>query len=166
MALHIWSVACRKGVVDKFTSLVSLFDVIESLTLTVGAGSDFIAKTKEARKKGEYAGLPSEIMIVSLWHRSDPDIPEQATCRYRVLTPEGKVPPPDVEAIILDLETHVRVRTFGKVPSLPFAGFGDYWVLVETQVDDEKWKEVARLPIELKDGREEMGDQEAAHVED
>lgn len=138
MAEHLWSVACSRVCVDKFTNQVSIHDVLEEMT---------IALAEPAPDFSTSPGFQHTFQVVSLWRRSDPEVPEQGRCRLRALAPRDPQSTESGESV-LSLDTNERTRTIVTVGALPYRGAGTYYIVVEVR-DGEEWKVVSRIPIEL-----------------
>src|SRR5262249_19964971 len=78
MAEHVWSVPCRRVIVDQITQAASLIDTFEGLEYVVPPGQP---------EPNLSAPLPLEINVVTLWTRSDPAKGEKTRQRLRVSTP-------------------------------------------------------------------------------
>lgn len=76
MAKHVWSVLCRKGVLDSDNNL-SLFDVCESVKI-------------EGKLPTEGVGIKLPMQLVTLWIRSELTKPEKAESRALVEMPNGR----------------------------------------------------------------------------
>jgi len=142
MAEHVWSIFCRKGSIDKDTNELTLFEVRESLTFS-GLLDNEILDDKPLY-------LPIELVLISLWIRSDIDKPENFTFRSKFLLPNK------TEMQVMeengDLSNTKFQRIICKFPSIPFVGDGLYRILIEQKVlknKKEKWIRVANIPIEL-----------------
>lgn len=138
MAKHVWSVLCRRGVVDQITNQVSLHDVIEQVN--VGA----LPQTPDAVPNGKVA-LQIEMMVVSYWVRDNADKGERATERVQIVAPGGEIAA--FGQIAFDLEKFTQARNLTTVAGLPFSGFGAYWVDVSRLVQGDEWESVARIPF-------------------
>jgi hypothetical protein len=139
MAEHIWSVLCYKGCIDKFTDQISLLDVVECLPVP------FARSPSEPMKED----LDVQLQLVSLWTRSQLEIPEVTYSRLSLLTSDGVVA--ECDELEVDLQNRTRIRTFFKMTALPFRGFGLYAFIVERHDGiRDRWKEVARVPLEIR----------------
>ncbi len=138
MARHVWSVLCRKAIVDQ-DNQVSLFEVVEGITLT-----GVIPPKRSTINIG--------IQFMTSWIRTDLDVPEDPSkCRARIIAPDGERSRETPEGL-LKLDTAPRARWTLVVQSMPFFGAGLYEFEVERQHADGTWHVDARVPmnIELK----------------
>jgi len=133
MPRHVWSVLCAKTSVDSQTNNLSLFEVLEQVTVLGGAPVD--------RK----IAIPMQLELASSWTRSDRAVGETATMRFRLIMPNGIVengPQTQVNMLL-----HERQRVLIKMNALPIHGQGQYEFLVEVLTPDNKWEECARVPL-------------------
>ena len=140
MARHVWSVICRKSVTDDKKQL-TLVDVIESITLHEKEPLDLF----EAGQEGVYVEFAFE--FVSLWTRSEPEVPETGTIRHCVRSPDGVLLTQPETA--LDLETRPNARIILKVPAIPIRGTGIYEWIVQIKGPSGKWRRVAMSPLRM-----------------
>jgi hypothetical protein len=136
MINHVWSVFCSRSSTDRETNNISLFGVIEQISvlapdpLPPGVG-----------------GVPMESELVSLWSRENLDQPERAGGRARLLAPDGNVA--FSQEFDINLMEHARMRTQLRLNGFPLQGFGLYSLLVEQRQADETWKQVALIPVQV-----------------
>ena|SRR5215208_3842683 len=137
MAEHIWSVLCSKSVTDKETSLVSLFDVLETLGIEL-PGEALTEPTKAIRFSTE---------VVSLWRRSEPEQAEAAQdCRLDLVFPDGETAAS--KSISIDLSQSKRFRSSFKSDVLPLRGAGAYRFNIYLK-RGRGWKMMASLPLDI-----------------
>lgn len=150
MAKHIWSVLCRKHLVDPGTKQVSLIDVIERVTLPEAS----------LEKEAEVVGMPVsemlakgilfplECQLLTFWSRSAESTPEVAALRIRLLGPKGKtLTAVDFE---VSLEKHLNVRHTVTFPGLVFAGEGRYSLIIEKRGKGNRTRREAWIPLEMR----------------
>ncbi len=136
MAEHLWSVLCGRAVIDKYTGTLSIFDVREAITVGV---------PEEAPQP---IIVPIPITMASLWLRSETDIGETGTARFRMVRPDGTAGPP--QELEVNLDTGPRSRTLFYANAMQVGGSGTYHFTVEYKGADEPddaWVEVARHPL-------------------
>lgn len=145
MAEHIWTVFCDKAIVDQISGNVSLIEVIESVAITPES------VVLDGTAQHPSIGGVRKTVLISLWTRSNPDVPEKVPGRWSIRVPGGKRL--EVTSGDIDLTNSMRVRTMTHVEGLPFAGPGRYiWVLdveKETTSGRKRWVNVAKVPFEL-----------------
>lgn len=154
MAEHVWTVLCRKPVFDQGQNpQISLIDVIGRLNL----GSQ--QPLEEAEKSDRPVYSQAEFSMVSLWLRSDIEEPETATLRYEVECPDGETLKLSESSI--DLERKPTHRVILNMPVFPIRGVGFYyWITRVRQPRGKTWREVARVPVELRVDTEEPESQQ------
>jgi hypothetical protein len=138
MARHIWTVVCRKAVIDA-ANTVTLFDALEELGVFPEPPAQMLGK----------GVLPVEMAVVTLWMRDDVAIGEAPTQRMRILAPDGRQLAVAEQAF--DLERYQRARNIANLPGLLYAGLGTYTVEVSRKTDG-KYEVVASVPFDLKVG--------------
>ncbi len=131
---HVWTVVCSRAVIDKNSNNVSIQNVIEQITVPGEPQPE------------QVVGIAFE--VVSLWSRSDFDVPSHGQARLTYLSPSGRRTGP-VE-FDLDLSEYERLRTRRAFQGLPVAEPGRHNWLVELRNEGEdEWQEVASIPIKV-----------------
>jgi hypothetical protein len=138
MAEHIWTVLCRRAVVDRFTNSASMFDALEEL--------NFIPAEPLPDK---WSQLPIEAVLISFVIRSNVAVPERVRLKIEVVGPNGDVHEKRITGEI-DLTDHLRGRTLIQLGSLPFRAFGIHKFVVYLEQEPNAWTEVAEIPLDLK----------------
>ncbi|MBI3943362.1 MAG: hypothetical protein HY326_10155 [Chloroflexi bacterium] len=138
MIEHIWTIICSRSIVDKRTNNISLIDVLEQ----VNVGSF-------APLQAEEGIVPLQFDIVSLWGRGRDGQPDKGHVRIIMVLPTGKriEPNPGLD-LSVDLTKHQRTRTITRVEGFPVVQPGRHVFIVQIE-DDEGWKDLASLPIEI-----------------
>lgn len=135
MIEHIWTVLCTHAVIDGDTNNLSLFDVLEQLSLK--------------GPKLEAGGLlPFKCELVSFWAREDPNQPAKGKARVVLITPSGKELKPHEYAIDLTTFARSRNRTIMEAVPVPEAGLFAF----RTELWDEPkktWVAQARTPLSI-----------------
>jgi len=139
MAQLVWSVLCRKGVLDKYTNQMSLLDVIDELT---------IAPAGPIPPGAQDVFLAVQFHVVSLWMRSDLSMPESVRFRIVISGPDGRSFGPEGD---INLQDFARARHFMRFEALPFHGAGLYRFSIERYLaDTADWEKLASVPLEVK----------------
>ena len=132
---HVWSVFCRTALTDRGSNSVSLLECVE-------------------RVSAEYVGpepppdVPLFCKLVTLWRRSESDVPERRKVTILVQGPSGDIVR-DLK-YELDLSEHVRSRALIEINALPYHGNGLYEFVVMAEDDTSDTPvEVARIPVEI-----------------
>lgn len=139
MAKHLWTVVCRKVVIDQSTNTASIFEVMEELGIFPVPSADQVDKVM----------LPIDFASVSLWARDDPSTGESQTQRIQVLGPSGRELASAEQSF--DLDKFSRARNIANVPGLPYSGLGTYTVKVSVKTG-KGYQTVAQIPFDLKEG--------------
>jgi hypothetical protein len=140
MINHVWSALCSKSVIDVDTNTISMFDMIEALT--VG-----IADNAPARKDGEQITIPINYEAVSYWIRQSDKETEYATLELEILDPKGKV----LHKMQNKMEFKQglkRLRSRVKMFGLNVTHEGIYKFIIKITQED-KTDIVAELPVDV-----------------
>ena len=139
MARHIWTVLCESSVVDKDTNIVSLFNALERITLI------------DLPEEEDWPiNVPVNFHLVTLWLRSHLETPEESRARVTI---EGVDQAKRVfEPYGINLTgDFIRFRQIVRFSGLQLGGLGVVWFIIELGEGDD-WKEVARVPLEIRYG--------------
>lgn len=154
MAEHVWSVVCKTSLVDPNTQVISLFEVVEKITLQSDRG-EIDAQIELAREKGNKGvRFPLQMQVVSWWVRSDYDQPELAEGRVSLLNPASERLLEQLLPIDLLEETARRLTV--SLDRFPLTALGLHWFVVEQKRSKSKkslWKNVTRIPLEVSGGK-------------
>jgi len=74
---HVWTVVCSRAVVDRFSNNVSLQNVLEQFSI------------RDEPEPGGLIPIPFEVM--TLWTRSDFEMPAQGSQRLTLFSPSGDI---------------------------------------------------------------------------
>lgn len=138
---HIWSILCKKSIIDSDTNNISIFDILEEGTIAF--------QLKEGLKKtGEPIAIPLEFELVSLWVSDEKKSEKEIKILIEVYDPNKKkigsfkrnIPMP---------ENKQRMRTIIKFMSFKFTRAGNYSFQVRSE-HDKKYKLVAEIPLVIK----------------
>ena len=132
MIQHVWSVICQSTSIDTDTNRISMFNVLESLTIFSQAD--------------EPVTLPISFEIFSLLTRSEPDQPSKGRLRVYYRHPSGEATSPF--EVSIDLSHAIYFRSRVRSQGLALTSPGRYLFLVEVQDEgDDAWRIVAELPL-------------------
>jgi hypothetical protein len=134
MIEHVFSVLCSQTSIDSETNTVSLFNVLEQLTV-------FTESTENIR-------IPIHFEILSLWTRQSPDVPERGKARIIFCSPSNQQKQ-QVE-MTLDLSKATNYRSKLVSDGIELTGPGKYYFVVEFMGESkQEWQTVARLPLSV-----------------
>lgn len=136
MITHLFTIVCRKTIVDIKSNNMSIIDVLEQINLSGPL----------PEKEGL---LPLSFEIVSLWARPEYDEPIRGQGRVEFLDPLKK----HIRDFTfdIDLSKSLRMRTTAELNGFPFRGEGLHWIKIEGRINEEdKWKEKALLSVDIK----------------
>ena len=138
MIRHIWSVLCRRSVVDVESNTISLFDCIEEVGVTVVSQSS-----------QRPIALPLDATVVVLVCRDSAD-PCDGAMRLRFVGPDGQRVMETQECRI-SLREHRRLRHRFNLQGLPFGGNGTNFVEVLLKQDaNASFEPIARIPYDVR----------------
>lgn len=132
---HVWTVVCSRSVIDKDSNNISLQDVIEQLTLFT--------------EPGEPVVVPMPLEVVTLWARSDFNVPARGRARLTFSSPSEEFVVPPFEHDV-DMSSHRRVRSRAHFQGLPIREPGRHTFRIELQNEGETtWHRVAAVPLQI-----------------
>lgn len=134
----VWAVLCRRAVIDKYTNLASVHDVVDSL---------FAAQEPEMGSQ-----IIIDLNVITNWARSDFALPEDPFyCRCVAVHPNGSRG--RGAALEVNLSLSSRVRNVFRFPGIDFSGFGEYEFVVERaptkDSPDRDWHVAFRIPLQV-----------------
>lgn len=139
MIKHAWTVLCRRSSIDKDSNNISISDVLERLQVNV--------KPELVEGKDAFT-LPVEYEIVSLLYRDSKGKEEEVSLRVEFRDPEDKNLSKTDFNIIVKPE-HLRMRNRSRIKGLILNETGTYTFLLSVKQGNSKYKEVARIPLEV-----------------
>jgi hypothetical protein len=140
MIRHIWSVLCSQSVIDAQSNNVSLFNVIEQLTVVM---------KKTIIPEGKIPLLPISLELVTLWERGELEQGgSQGHVAVDVLDPTGKRL--GGQDINVDVSVARRCRSKLAFGGIPVTTSGRYIMRVSIREDaDDQPRVVAEVPLEV-----------------
>lgn len=147
---HIWSVLCRKSIIDSETNNISLNDVFEQLSVNIDVSTKNSVETK--------INIPVEFEVVSMWLNTTGQKIFKAEMEVNFVTPEGTI----VNSLKQNIEVPNmarRLRTRLKSLGLGVGDSGIYTFEVKIkEYGEDKFKTVAKIPLEVIVNRKELVD--------
>ncbi len=131
MIKHIFSLICNRTSIDKDTNSLSIFNVIEQITV-------FSEPEKTVQ-------LPMHFEIISQWMRSEENIPCSSNAKIYLCDPQG-ISKTNVE-IKIDLLKNIVGRTIIRVSGIELRGPGMYKFQIEIQQENTEWIKIASIPF-------------------
>ena len=152
MINHVWSVACKESVIDRDTNLVSIFNVVEELNIHKISDVDKIPEQIDQNRPEQ--GQPETTIslgfeIISLWVRSQVEVPGRGIARVYFISPDGKEL--NHLEMNIDLTTHERLRTRARfIMNMGALQSGIHHIKVKFKLQEAKsFREVAVIPIKV-----------------
>lgn len=141
---HVTSAICYKALVDQQTNLLTLVDLSDVA---------IFEETKEAIEQklseggGQFIFGPVHYSLVSLWYRTNTDVPESGYFRITLIAPDGKkVLIADAQEI--SLENDISARTIAVMKAFPFRGLGRYTFAIHKRENTNgRWTLCTKLPL-------------------
>ena len=124
MINHLWSIACSRTSVDRESNNISLFEVLEQLTLSGGP--------IQPGKKGV---VPILFEIVSLWTKEHENETIKGRGRTVLVAPSGAELP--LLEFDIDLSNHQRLRTINRITGLRIGEEGKHYFRIYLQTDGQ-----------------------------
>lgn len=143
MIKHVWSVVCRRAIVDSATNNLTISDVLEELRIDLKVE----AKNAETLK---LINIPLEFEVVSLWQKEgDKSEHLKADGEVEIVSPAGKQMKTFAQAIDMSAGMK-RLRTMLRIMGFVVENPGEYILKVNIKEEGNKmYKTVAELPIEV-----------------
>ena len=141
MIKHIWSILCRKSIVDNETNNISINDVFEQLSVDLKVKKDDVDKLK-------LINIPIEFEVVSMWVKND-KTNLKGNLNVEILNPKGAVVK-NFEQPLEMPETMKRLRSRLRIMGLVVEQPGDYIFKISFKEEGQKlYKAVAEIPLEI-----------------
>lgn len=141
---HIWTVLCRRSIIDKESNNISLLDVLEQVAV-----SRIPAGERQPAKDTLTSAVPLDYELVSLWIRASEDQPALGHARAILCSPSGALPGEPAQ-IDVDLRVYQRMRTRQRFVGLRIKEPGQYLFRVEYRDDGEaEWRGVTTIPLQV-----------------
>lgn len=144
MINHIWSVLCRRSIVDRDTNNISIFDVFEQLTVEIKI-------RKGANKNVSKINLPIDYELVSFWTKDikDADFSYKGEVKAEIIGPSGAVEkvfeqPLEMPKEMKRLRTRLQIKGFVAEESKIY-----HFQVSFKEIGENKYKKVASVPLEI-----------------
>jgi len=139
---NIWSIICRSSSVDIDTNIISLFEIVEEITITSNLNTP-----NQISERSNIVPFPFE--LVSFWERFT-DVKDVLSLKMKI----SVVNPSEEEKEQAQLSFNFpvgkkRMRVRIKVPGLSFTKYGLYTFKIYLE-EDNKFNLVQEIPLEIK----------------
>lgn len=142
MIRHIWSVLCRRSVIDTDSNNISIYDVFEQLRVDAKVKKQDITSNSSVN-------IPLEFEIVSMWVNEDKEKGIAADVDIEVFDPNGKQVKVFPQKLELSKDIR-RLRSRLKIMGLAISMSGDYIFKVKIkEKGQDNFRVVAELPLEV-----------------
>lgn len=139
----IFATLCRGTSVDRQSNNLSIFNVIEQITLTP-------PKNAQKSELEKIKVVPVEYQLVTFWKAIGGLMPKTLDIQIDFIDPVGDITQSGSHAIKLD-EPKGRLRTIMEIKALKVTQPGDYTVVIKAKIPgQDEFLEYSRFPLELK----------------
>lgn len=142
MINHIWSLLCRRSVIDSETNNLSVYDILEQLTVDI--------KIKKGNEnKAAKINIPIEYEVISFWVKT-PGIKEfKGGIKLEIINPEGKVEKTFEQPLEIPKDKR-RLRSRIRISGFVADTAGNYIFRINyKESDKEQYKKAADIPLEV-----------------
>lgn len=149
MIKHVWTVLCKESTINQDDNVISLFGVIEELTvsLTPVKGGQ---KGEQKSPITERFNIPLKYELVSMWIRDEYEKLIKLDVEMILFNPKGQELNKFVQEIIIPAGIK-RFRSRMKISGIVIQGEGEYYFKVGIkEKGKEVYKTVSELPLEVK----------------
>ncbi len=140
---HVWSVLCRKSLIDGTTNQVSLLDILEEVVFTIP--KPFSDSLKDEMSLGKAAVFPFEYEVISLWE----NVKRTSGDSYIVEMIDPDNERKELGSGELKFENIDRLRVRIQSTHLPVKKEGRHSFIIKIKSGEEQ-EEVASLPFIVK----------------
>lgn len=135
---HIWTVLCQKSSIDFETNLLSLFNCIEEMTLTID---------KSKAPSGNLI-IPAELELVSYWLVEEKNKENSLNIKGELLDPENKILNTFEKSFPISKEI-LRFRNRIHIQNLPITKAGRYKFRIYQKDIKNVFRMVTELPLDI-----------------
>lgn len=137
---HIWTVLCQKSSIDYESNLLSMFNCVEELNLSID-------NTKVVEKN---LVIPAEFQLVSFWTVENPNQDNVLEIRGELLDPNGKILNQFENRFEIKRDV-LRFRNRTNIQGLPVTEAGRYvFRIMQRKAGQDSFVTVADLPLDVK----------------
>lgn len=143
MIKHIWSVLCRKSIINQDDNNLSIVDVLEALQVSLKPTK---AQNKEQKLE---AIIPINYEVVSFYTRDNKEKEVKFEQELVLINHKRDETNKDVKEIIIPTGIK-RMRTRVKISGIKVEGSGDYIFQVRIREEGQKlFKIVSEIPLQV-----------------
>lgn len=144
---NIWSALCSRTAVDSQTNNISLFDILEQITVDLsreGFKTGSSTKLEDARK-----AVPYEYSLVTFWTKTQLGASVKATIKLEIYDPLNQKLKEETFDIVVP-ELNKRVRHITRFKHLFITSSGIYNFRLSIKKDDQSdYQLVSEVPLEV-----------------
>lgn len=140
MINHIWSILCRRSVIDSETNNISIIDALEQFVIDVQA--------KSGKKLPNKINIPIDYEVVSFWTKSEVDSYFKGKAKIDIVNPDNKLMK-SFEQILEMPKDMKRLRTRVRINGFVAENTGIYRFIISYKHNDKSYKKLVELPLEV-----------------
>ena len=138
MAKVQFSILSKNVIVDKKTNQLSIINILEEAQFTADP----------LPQPNEWTLFPLELQLVTMFIRSDPEVPEHTEARIRVSAPSGEIFTTSVKFPVSLTESRFN-RNITRFSQTPIFSTGQHDYIIDLLDDNGEWNEAFRAPVFL-----------------
>lgn len=132
-----WSILAQGFSIDRTTNSLSIFNAIEDILIPPDVADP---------EPGQQIAIGPSFVLLQLWSRETPDVPEVAEGRVTVVSPNQSEM--GAGTFTIDLEPSARTRTITALPFLPYVGPGIYRLVIDIKMG-ESWQKFSEINLSV-----------------
>ena len=142
MMRHVWTVYCRRAIIEQGTGTLSLFEIAGELQVVP------VAPNNKSSGSEEVSTAKVNSALATLWARREWDTPVKGRMRITMVAPDGDALFATVREV--DLREHSMLRMCAKLDRFVVKTSGVYEWVIEHEDDEGTWIEDAGIPVIVK----------------
>lgn len=135
---NIWSIICEKSSIDAQTNLISLFNCVEEIQLTID---------KEKMPKSDKLVIPFSLQLISFWTIEDSSKDNLAEIKIDLVDPSGKILN-EFPVILKAKKGEKRLRSITNMQGIQITEGGRYYYKI-LQKRGAKFEVASETPLEI-----------------
>ena len=136
---HIWTVICEKSSVDQKTNLLSMFNCLEKIILTIDKD--------KTPKMGELV-IPANFQLVSFWTVENKGEENNLKFKIEIISPKGTLLDSFENSVNVDKKIS-RLRNITNIQNLKINGEEGRYKIRISQKKEEQFILVSDLPLDI-----------------
>jgi len=138
---HVWSILCRRSIIDSESNNISLIDVLE------GIQANYKPKDGD-QNNGHPTVIPVDFEVISFFEDIDTSKELRFKIKIDIIAPGNVVNSGSENEVVLPIGPK-RLRQRSRINGFPVTVSGSYRMVVKIKQDKEEFKTVAELPLDV-----------------